>query len=100
MGTDKLKIFSIVDWLANAWLHMEFTMHIKPGICQPINNRENFQFICPYLSLVNWAVISLHLYYYLYNNLITVITVKCRLITVPLLEILRTVIGLSVMIHL
>ena len=33
--------------------------HMQPCVCQPIGNRENVQFICPYLALVNWAVISL-----------------------------------------
>ena len=27
--------------------------------CQPIGNQEIFSFICPYLSLINWAVFSL-----------------------------------------
>ena len=35
--------------------------HTQRCICLPIGNWENFQFICPYASLVNWAVFSLDL---------------------------------------
>ena len=51
-----MKIFSIAEWLANARLRMaNSAMHL------PTNRQSRkFQFICPYLSLVNWAVISLY----------------------------------------
>ena len=32
-----------------------YTCHVY---CQPIGNREIFSFICPYLSLVKWAMFS------------------------------------------
>ena len=71
MGTNKLRSFSIADWLANASLRMEFAIRSRAFASKPtiekifslLVPRAHYTLIvgstCTYLSLVNWAAISL-----------------------------------------